>query len=107
MLVRGDYIFKMRFLTYVNPNSLDVNGDICDPGDVSNRQCDSKFNFCLREYDYSRTQRSHCPFGKFESGEVGEDNIDLTSSDSIGTLSNPLLFENSRNWMVINTRTAC
>ena len=65
-------------------------------------QCDNKFNFCLREYGYSRTERSHCPFGRFESGEVGGDNIDLTSSDSIGTLSNPLLFENSGNGTVIH-----
>ena len=96
--MRGDFIFKLKFLSYTNPRSFDSDGNNCDPAGF--RSCENRFEFCLREAGHSHDDLSHCPYGRFESGEVGGDNIDLSSSDSIGNLPNPLLFENSGKWMV-------
>ena len=82
--------------TYSNPNSWNDQQICCDIGSISKTcyaPCETMFTICLRTGNTSHTDDS-CPWSNHikNSGIVsGGDN--LTFTDSVGTLSNPIVFE--------------
>lgn len=89
----------MRVNRYTNSGHRDEGGccDLGIPFGSCIGNCDNYFLLCLRPPGFSYEDKT-CPSGHFRSGLVGGD--DLTFSDSVGVLSNPVVFRQSGQWRV-------
>ena len=77
--MNGDYIFKIMFHSYANPDNLKANGSPCD----GEQKCESFLHYCL-EGSTSCSQESY-------------QNYNITGGDPS---PNPVLFPMSGSWPV-------
>lgn len=100
----GSGVFELRLKSFINEYGKDSQGKCCS-GSTSRTgeclgACRTRFRVCLKHYQAKIDTTTPCTFGDVVTPVLGENVVNLSSTLSLPSFSNPIRFPFDFTWPV-------